>query len=62
MIKVVPFRSIYALEFPGGLVGQGSSIVTAVAWVAAVAQVQSLALEIPHTMGMATKMYICIDQ
>ena len=32
---------------------QGSSIVTAVTWITAVAQVQSLAQEIPHAVGMS---------
>ena len=32
---------------------QGSGIVTAVAWVTAVARVQSLAWELPDAMGMA---------
>ena len=39
-------------EFSCGAVGQGSGVVTALAWVAAVAQVQSLALEILHAVGM----------
>ena len=43
-----------ALEFPGGSVGSGSGIVTAAAWVAAAAQVQSLVWKFPHAMGMAT--------
>ena len=36
-------------EFPGGSVGYGPSIVTAVAWV------QSLAMELPHAVRMAKK-------
>ena len=43
------------LEFPGGLAVQGSGIVSAVVWVTAVAWVQSLALELPHTVGLANK-------
>lgn len=38
-------------EFPGGLVGYGSSIVTAVAHIAAVVSVQSLAQELPCAVG-----------
>ena len=34
---------------------KGSSAVIAVAWVTAVAQVQSLAQELPHAIGMAEK-------
>ena len=40
-------------EFPGGAVEKGSSGTTAVAQVAAVAQVQSLAQELPHVAGTA---------
>ena len=35
--------------------GEGSSIVTAVARVAAMVQFQSLAQELPHAMGIAKK-------
>ena len=42
-------------EFPGGLVGKGSSIVTAAARVAAVALVGSLAQELLHAAGIAKK-------
>ena len=42
-------------EFFCGAASWGSSIVTAVAWVAAVAWVWSLTLELPHTMGAAKK-------
>ena len=41
------------LEFPKGIAGQGSSIVTAAAKVAAVAGVQALAWELPHAVGVA---------
>ena len=41
------------LEFSAGPVGQGSGGVTVVAWVAAVAQVQSLAPKLPHATGTA---------
>ena len=41
------------LEFPGGSAGQGSSIVTAVALVTAVMQVQFLAWELLHALGTA---------
>ena len=40
-------------EFPGGSVGKGPGIVTAVALVRAVAQVQPLAWELPHAAGAA---------
>ena len=40
-------------EFPGGSAGLGAGIITAVTWVAAVAQVQSLAQEILHSMDIA---------
>ena len=36
-------------NFPGGSVGKGSSIVTAVAWV------QSLGLELPYASGMTKR-------
>ena len=39
-------------EFPGGIVSQGSGLVTAVAQVTAVAWVRSLALELPHAEGV----------
>ena len=42
-------------EFPGGSVGQGSGTVTAVARVASVAWVQSLARELPHATVTAKK-------
>ena len=42
-------------EFPGSTVGYRSSRVTAVAPVAAAAQVQSLAQEHPQAAGMAKK-------
>ena len=41
--------------FPVGLVSQGSGIVSAVAWAAAVAWVQSLAQELLHALGVAKK-------
>ena len=41
------------LPFPGGAAGEGSSLVTAVALVKAMAQVRSLAPELPRTMGTA---------
>ena len=37
-----------SVEFPGGLVDSGSHVVTAMAWVAAVAWVPSLAQELLH--------------
>lgn len=41
------------VEFPGGSVGYGSGIVTAVALAAAVAHIQSLAQEFLHATGAA---------
>ena len=43
------------LEFPGGSVGHRSGIVTALALVTAVAQVQSLTQELQHAVGEAIK-------
>ena len=43
------------LEFPGGSAGEESSLVTVMAWVAAVAQIRSLALELLHVGGVAKK-------
>ena len=43
------------MEFPGDSVSQGSSVATAVAWVAAMAQIQSLAPELPQAVGAAKK-------
>ena len=40
---------------PLWLSGLGSSVVTTVAWVTAVAQVQSMAQEVPHASGAAKK-------
>ena len=42
-------------KFPGGSVGGGSGIVTAVAQVTAVLRVPPLAQELPHAMGSAKK-------
>ena len=42
-------------EFPGGAAGEGSSVVTAVAWITAVVWVRSLAWELPHATGVAKK-------
>ena len=42
-------------EFSCGAVGQGSGVVTAAAQVAAVAQVQSLAQQLPYAVSMAKK-------
>ena len=38
----------------------GSGIVTPVAWVAAVAWVQSLACELPHVAGQSKKIFVYI--
>lgn len=43
-------------EFPGGSVVEGSSLVAAVALVAAVLWVQPLARELAHAAGSPTKM------
>ena len=43
------------LEFPSDSVGWGYDVVIAVAWVAAVMWVRSLALELPHAMCPARK-------
>ena len=40
---------------PGGSVGYGSCIVTAVAWVTAVVQVHSLVQQLPCAMSVAKK-------
>ena len=40
---------------PCGAVGSGSGVVPAAAWVTAVACVQSLAQELPHSMSAAKK-------
>ena len=40
-------------EFPGGSVGQGSSIIAAVALVTAVAQVRPMAWELLYARGIA---------
>ena len=57
--KVTPFKcfskSEHEKEFSCGRVGYGSSIVTAVAWITALAQVQFLAPELSHAVGMAKK-------
>ena len=42
-------------EFPGGTVGQGSSVFTATAQVPVVARVQSLAWELQNAMGTGKK-------
>ena len=49
------------MEFHGGSAGEESGIVSAVAWVAAVAGVQSLAQELLHAVGVAKKIqtYSC---
>ena len=44
---------IKILEFPGDLRGSGSSVVTAMAQVTAMVQVQYLAWELPHTPDAA---------
>ena len=49
-IPQIPLR-----EFPGGLSGLGSSVVTAVAQVAAVVHIRSQAWELPYASGAAKK-------
>ena len=41
------------MEFPGSLVVKGSSVITAMAWVASMARVLSLTQELLHAVGMA---------
>ena len=42
------------IEFPGGSADAGSSVVTAVAWITAVVQVQSLDVKkLPHAVSVA---------
>ena len=48
-------KGIINQEFPCGLAGWGSGIVTAVTQVTSVAWVQSPAWELPHATGMAKK-------
>ena len=49
------------MELPCGTVGSVFVIVTAVARIAAMAQIQSLAWELPYVSGMAKKINnICI--
>ena len=49
------------MEFPGGSAGKGSSVVTAVALVTAVAHIRpgTSALELPHAAGM-TNIYVFV--
>lgn len=49
------FSNSYKEEFPGGLADKGPSIVTVVARVTAVTQVQVLARELLHVMVAAKK-------
>ena len=49
------FKDSLVLEFPCGAAGEGSGVVSAAVWVAAVAQVQSLVRELPHAVGAAKK-------
>ena len=55
--QTVPLQKCYfgSLLVP---MGQGASTGTAVAQISAVVQVQSLAQELPHDMGMAKKMLL----
>lgn len=48
-------QKIQVWEFPGGSLGSGSGVVTAVAPVAAVVWVRSPTLELPHAKGEAKK-------
>ena len=45
-------------EFPGGSVGYGAEVVTAVPLLAAMVWVKFLNQELPHAMGMAKKINI----
>ena len=59
------FSYSVGLEFPGGSAGEGSGIVTAVIWIAVVAQLRSLTLELLHAEGVAKKkkniyIYVCV--
>ena len=54
-LLVTLLRSRMPLEFPGSSVGKGSSVVAAVAWVAATVQVRPLAWEFLHATGVAKK-------
>ena len=47
--------NLYMLEFPSGLVVKGSGVVTAVARVAAVVQLPSLAQELLHSLAQPKK-------
>ena len=49
------FLKTFGMESPGGSAGSGSGIVSAVALVAAVVRVQSLAWEHSHAVGVAKK-------
>ena len=42
-------------EFPSSTVGEGCGVVSTMAWVTAMAQVQSLTQELLHATGMAKK-------
>ena len=53
MNDLIHLKNHIVLGVPGGLVGEGSSVVTSVAQVTIVVQVLSLAWELPHTVGMA---------
>ena len=46
---------LFIVEFPGGSMDWGSGVVTAVAWIAAVVQVRTLAQELIHVAGIAKK-------
>lgn len=55
------FKQTWTLEFPGVLVGLGSNTVTTVALVTAVAQLQSLAWELPHPKSAPKKEDSCMQ-
>ena len=51
---MLPLKTLPSI--PRGEVGWGSSVVTAIARVTAVAQAPSLTWELPHAMGVAKKL------
>ena len=56
ILSIFPQSSISDYqEFPSGLVGQGSGVVSAVAQIDAVVWVKSLTQEFPHAAGPAEK-------
>lgn len=54
-------KMTHCRDLPWGSAGQRSSVITARAWVAALAGVQSLPRELPHTVGTA-KIYLYLTK